>query len=100
MTKTKQNRNKQLKQYLKKLQEHDWHKPATYNNKIATRPIKDLVDYYNAQMVLILRNNFHQSLENVASILDIPKVQVFRLSERYEQEFDSIEEIQEAIQNG
>jgi len=41
MNKTKQNRNKQLKQYLKKLQEHDWHKPATYKNKVATRPIKD-----------------------------------------------------------
>jgi len=51
-------------------------------------------------MVLVLRNNFHQSLESVASILDIPKVKVFRLSEKYDQEFDSIEEIQEAIQNG
>lgn len=100
MTKKTRKRDQLLHQYLKQLHADDWHRPMAYKEETATKPIKEVSDYYYAQLAFVLRNNYHQSLQQTANILGLPKGKIFRLSENYIQEFDTLEAVQEAINNG
>ncbi|MGR8774173.1 hypothetical protein [Leuconostoc citreum] len=100
MTKKTRKRDYLLHGYLKQLHYDDWHHPDVFREETSSRPKKDVSDYYYAQLAFVLRNNYHQSLQQTANILGLPKVKIFRLSEIYTQEFDSLEAVQEAIKNG
>ncbi|WP_349550119.1 hypothetical protein [Leuconostoc pseudomesenteroides] len=96
MTKRKQ----KLEKYLKELNEFNWHHPEAYDDELKTQPIKNYQDYYLAQVALILVNNYLQSIEQVAELVDRPVATVHRLVRRYDQEFENLEKLKEAIGNG
>lgn len=96
MTKRKQ----KLEKYLKELNEFNWHHPESYDDELKTHPIKNYQAYYIAQVALILVNNYLQSIEQVAELVDRPVATVYRLVRRYDQEFENLEELKEAIENG
>lgn len=96
MTKRKQ----KLEKYLKELNEFNWHHPEAYDDELKTQPIKNYQDYYLAQVALILVNNYLQSIEQVSEMIDRPVATVYRLVQRYNQEFENLEELREAIENG
>ncbi|WP_349550020.1 hypothetical protein [Leuconostoc pseudomesenteroides] len=100
MTKKTRQRDQKLKQYLKQLHDDDWHRPALYQTETATTPIKTISDYYYAQLILVLLNNYHQSLQQAAEIVGLPKAKAFRLSENYHQNFKTLKSILEAVKHG
>ncbi|MGR8808913.1 hypothetical protein [Leuconostoc citreum] len=96
MTKRKQ----KLEKYLKELNDFNWHHPEAYDDELKTHPIKNYQDYYLAQAALILVNNYLQSIEQVAEMIDRPVATVYRLIQKYDQEFENLKDISEAIENG
>ncbi|MCK8605763.1 hypothetical protein LNP18_06545 [Leuconostoc citreum] len=100
MTKKTRKRDQLLHQYLKQLHNDDWHRPMAYKEETDIKPIKEVSAYYYAQLAFVLRNNYHQSLQQTANILGLPKGKIFKLSENYTQEFNTLESIQESITHG
>ncbi|WP_349535069.1 hypothetical protein [Leuconostoc citreum] len=100
MTKQRKSRNAQLNKYLKALNEFNWHHPEAYEDELKTNTIRNYQDYYTAQVALILVNNYLESIEQVATLLEVPVATVYRLIKKYHQDFDTLREVKEAIENG
>lgn len=96
MTKRKQ----KLEKYLKELNQFNWHHPEAYDDELKTQPIKNYQDYYLAQVALILVNNYLLSIEQVAGMINRPVATVYRLVQRYDQEFENLGKLKEKIENG
>ncbi|MGQ2284476.1 hypothetical protein [Leuconostoc pseudomesenteroides] len=93
-------RRQQMNQYLKQLNELNWHHPSEFKDEVPTRPPKEAEEYYQAQLCLILMNNYGRSTPQIEKILKLPRTTVFRLLNKYEQEVHSFEELEERIDNG
>ncbi|OQJ78656.1 hypothetical protein BMS81_10295 [Leuconostoc pseudomesenteroides] len=82
-------RKAQLTKYLEQLDEFNWHHPTQVSEMANSQHERDNLTYYLAQISLILFNNYQQSY-----------MPARRLTIDYEQDFDSLEEIMEELQNG
>ncbi|MCC8439532.1 hypothetical protein CRI85_04130 [Leuconostoc pseudomesenteroides] len=98
--KNKTQREVQLAQYIQQLDEFNWHHPEQANEMANSQYERDKTNYYTAQMALILKNNYQMSYNNIDYILQISVKHGFDLIKKYKQDFSSLEEIQEALENG
>lgn len=96
----KSERRKQMAQYLKQLNDLNWHHPADYKEPVSTKPPKEAEEYYLSQLCLILQNNYGRSTPQIARVLDMARTNVFRLINKYEQDVQSFEELEERIDHG
>ncbi|MFL2114928.1 hypothetical protein [Leuconostoc carnosum] len=101
MTTKKYNERKtQLTKYLEQLDEFNWHHPTQVSDMVDSQHERDNRTYYLAQLSLILFNNYQQSYMQIGQMLNMSSRTARRLTIDYQQEFDSLEEIMEELQNG
>ncbi|MCT3038611.1 hypothetical protein EFS27_04800 [Leuconostoc mesenteroides] len=101
MTTKKYNERKtQLTKYLEQLDEFNWHHPTQVSDMIDSQHERDNRTYYLAQLSLVLFNNYQQSYMQIGQMLNMSSRTARRLTIDYQQEFDSLEEIMEELQNG
>lgn len=99
-TKKHSKRKAQLTKYLEQLDEFNWHHPTQVSEMADSQHERDKRTYYLAQISLILFNNYQQSYMQIAQMLNMSSRTARRLTIDYEQDFDSLEEIMEELQNG
>ncbi|QXC54922.1 hypothetical protein [Leuconostoc mesenteroides] len=101
MTTKKYNERKtQLTKYLEQLDEFNWHHPTQVSDMVDSQHDRDNRTYYLAQLSLVLFNNYQQSYMQIGQMLNMSSRTARRLTIDYQQEFDSLEEIMEELQNG
>ncbi|ARN63452.1 MULTISPECIES: hypothetical protein [Leuconostoc] len=101
MTTKKYNERKtQLTKYLEQLDEFNWHHPTQVSDMVDSQHERDNRTYYLAQLSLVLFNNYQQSYMQIGQMLNMSSRTARRLTIDYQQEFDSLEEIMEELQNG
>ena len=101
MTIKKHNQRKaKLTKYLEQLDEFNWHHPTQVSEMADSQHERDNRTYYLAQISLILFNNYQQSYMQIAQMLNMSSRTARRLTIDYEQDFGSLEEIMEELQNG
>ncbi|MGR8809729.1 hypothetical protein [Leuconostoc citreum] len=93
-------RKAQLTKYLEQLNEFNWHHPTQVSEMVDSQHERDNRTYYLAQISLILFNNYQQSYMQIAHMLNMSSRTARRLTIDYEQDFGSLEEILEELQNG
>ncbi|ABJ62355.1 hypothetical protein [Leuconostoc mesenteroides] len=98
--KEQKQRKIKLAKYIQQLDEFNWHHPAQANEMADSQYERDKTNYYTAQMALVLKNNYEMSYNNIDYILQISVKHGFDLIKKYKQDFSSLEEIQEALENG
>lgn len=93
-------RKKQMDQYLKILNNIEWHHPDEFKTPVPTKPPKEMEDYYLSQLCFILLNNYQRSMPQVESILNINRTKIFRLTQKYQQDYTSFAALNERINDG
>lgn len=100
MTKKHSERKAQLTKYLEQLDEFNWHHPTQVNEMADSQFERDQTNYYLAQLSHVLINNYPVSYNSIGQMLSIDPKKVKRLMSMYPQEYQTINEIREKLQNG
>lgn len=101
MTTKKHNQRKtQLTKYLAQLDEFNWHHPSQVSDMVDSQFERDQTNYYLAQLSYVLINNYPVSYNSIGQMLNIDPKKVKRLMSTYPQEYETIKEIWEKLQNG
>ncbi|MFT8991759.1 MAG: hypothetical protein ABF978_01815 [Leuconostoc mesenteroides] len=99
-TKKHNERNAQLTKYLEQLDEFNWHNPTQVSEMADSQFERDQTNYYLAQLSHVLINNYPVSYNSIGQMLNIDPKKVKRLMSTYPQEYKTIKEIKEKLQNG
>jgi len=99
-TKKHNKRNAQLTKYLEQLDEFNWHHPTQVSEMADSQFERDQTNYYLAQLSHVLINNYPVSYNSIGQMLNIDPKKVKRLMSTYPQEYKTIKEIKEKLQNG
>lgn len=93
-------RKVKLAKYIQQLDEFNWHHPDQVNEMADSQQERDNQTYYLAQMSLILYNNYQQSYMKIGQMLNMSSRTARRLVNCYDQDFESLDDILEALQDG
>ncbi|ANY10946.1 hypothetical protein [Leuconostoc lactis] len=98
--KDQKRRKAKLAKYIQQLDEFKWHHPAQVNEMADSKQERDHRTYYLAQMSLILFNNYQQSYVKIGQMLNMSSRTARRLVNCYDQDFESLDDILEELQDG